>query len=268
MNWIQDTPLAVAPEGDASAMIEGIQSPYGPGRSVVVVALKNDFAAAESHATGRRRSTTRIGRRGCGARTWWRSCVVLVGVVVLVDVLVERRGRGRRGRGGRGRWRRRGVGGSPCAASFGDRAGALAQVAAQRGVDRHRKGLDVVVEDRAGVDRPRRSCPTERPRRSGRPDRSGHRLVAREQAGAAAAGDDERDGEAKPAGQDGARRVAHARPDFRGSGVGIRLAGRTACPDAGCRSHWPKASRSASESGSRAARIAAAAPAMSYSVRR
>ena len=35
---------------------------------------------------------------------------------------------------------------------LGDRAGTLAQVLAQRGVDGHRQGLDVAVQDGAGVE--------------------------------------------------------------------------------------------------------------------
>ncbi len=53
-----------------------------------------------------------------------------------------------------------------------------------------------------------------RPRRPGQLVVERRGVPAREQAGAAATGDEERDGEAKPAGEQCAGRVAHPRPDF------------------------------------------------------
>ena len=97
-----------------------------------------------------------------------------------------------------------------------DRRGALAQVAAERGVASDREVLNVLVESRAGVDRGAAIAGLD-----GRVDlvalaAERDRLVNGEQTGAATAGGDAgRRNEA--AGEDGARRVAHAQPIRRRS---------------------------------------------------
>ena len=101
--------------------------------------------------------------------------------------------------------------------------------------------LNVLVESRAGVDRGAAVAGLNRGVDLVSLAAQRDRLVTREQAGAAAAGGDERDGEAEPAGEDGARRVAHARPDFRGSPRwhSVRRPGPSAT-DAGLEvSYWP-----------------------------
>jgi hypothetical protein len=82
-------------------------------------------------------------------------------------------------------------------------------------------------------------------------------LVAREQAvTSASAGGEKRDGKTTAGSQDRAGQRAHPDLTLETGPVCFSLGG-----------HWPKANRSARESGRRAARMAAAAASMSYSVR-
>jgi hypothetical protein len=96
-----------------------------------------------------------------------------------------------------------------------DGARTLEQVLAQRRAQRSVQVPDRIAETRDGRGRSTALTGT---------DRGGHGVEltvqvrgfpAREQAGAPAAGDEERDGEAEPAGEECAGRMAHPRPHFR-----------------------------------------------------
>ena len=181
-------------------------------------------AAPESAATAgrRRRSSTRAGRRRCrragrgrtsSSWAWWWSwlrrgasssscCVVVDEVVDCVEVVVFA------------------FAAATVSVASADRRRALLEVCRERPAESMPRQVrrSACRSCDSGAAEARRSCPAS----SGRADRcragrlQGVRLTAREQAGAAATGDEERGGEAEPAGQECAGRVAHPRADSRG----------------------------------------------------